>query len=557
VFDLTDQQIEIWVFGVLLVGMLLLAFYGSRWRRPKDIHTLEEWGVGGRAFGNWVTWFLIGGSSYTAYTFVAVPALVYGVGAIGFYALPFALITTPLTFLVATRVWSVCHAHGFITSAEFARARFGSRTLGLFVAIAGIVATMPYIGVQLIALQAVFKTIGVTGEWPLLVSLGVISITTFRSGLRAPALLSIAKDILLIWLILSAVLVVAMSGGWGSTFQAAGNRFNADTNPVSSLLLSTNGQVSYLTLAIASGLSIFAYPHAMVGILAAKDRATVKRNAAALPAYVLALGLMAMLGFFAISEGVVPVGFDPANGVIGDLNTIMPQTFHKLFPAWSAGIAYATLAVAALIPAAVMSIASANLFTRSIYCEFFRPRASAAEEAKVAQWASLFMKFGAVAFVLLVPTQFSTDLQLIGGVIVLQTLPAVFFGLMTNWFHRGALIAGLIVGLAAGLVMMYQIPQVSGAGKVIREHWGGSSWPLTHLGLDTKITVYVGFVAIIVNLLVVLIGTLVLKVLRVPAGRDATSPADYEADADDDSLDRLDHLLDGLPQTTGAHALRY
>ena len=63
--------------------------------------------------------------------------------------------------------------------------------------------------------------------------------------------------------------------------------------------------------------------------------------------------------------------------------------FHNLFPAWWAGIAYATLAVAALIPAAIMSISAANLFTRSIYSEYFRPRATAAEEARVGRWASL------------------------------------------------------------------------------------------------------------------------------------------------------------------------
>ena len=190
-----------------------------------------------------MTWFLIGGASYTAYTFIAIPAYVWGYGAIGFYAVPFALITMPLVYLVSTRFWSVAHAHGFVTSAEFTRARFGSRPLALVVAITGIVATMPYIAVQLIALEAVFKTIGINGEWPLLVSLAVVSISTFRSGLRAPALLSIAKDILLVWLVLSAVLVVAMSGGWGPTFDAAQRRFDADATPATDILLSRTGAV--------------------------------------------------------------------------------------------------------------------------------------------------------------------------------------------------------------------------------------------------------------------------------------------------------------------------
>lgn len=554
---LTRNQQELTIFLSLLVAMMTLAFYASRWRRAKDPHSLEEWGVGGRAFGNWVTWFLIGGASYTAYTFVAVPSATYGLGAIGFYAIPFALVTLPLVYLVTPRMWSVSHAHGFISAAEFVRARFGSRTLALFVAIIGIVATMPYIAVQLIALQAIFKVVGIGGEWPLLAALVILSVTTFRSGLRAPALLSIAKDVLLVWLLLSVVLVVAMSGGWGTTFKAAGTRFASDANPATSLLLPPQSQLAYLTLAVGSGLSIFAYPHALIGILAARDRATVRRNAAALPIYVVALGLVALLGFFAIASGILPLGFNKALGTTGDPNTIVPLIFHTRFPAWSAGIAYATFAVAALIPAAVMSIASANLFTRSIYCEYFRPRASGREEARVGRWASLFMKFGAAAFLLLLTPTYSIQFQLIGGVLILQTLPAVLFGLATGWFHRGALLAGMVVGLGWGTWMLYQSPSLSPTGQVVQAHFGGSTWALSKLGLSSGSSVYIGLLALLANLVVVVVGTAVLRLLRVPAGRDATRAEDYLADVDDPALDRLDHLLDGAPETTGAHALRY
>jgi SSS family solute:Na+ symporter len=235
-----------------------------------------EWGIGGRAFGNWVTWFLIGGAGYTAGAYISVPALTWGQGAFGFYAVPFALVTAPLMYLVSPRVWSISHAHGFITYTEFVRARFGSRMTAVLVAIISIVATMPYIAIQLIALRAVFTVVGLTGEWPLLIALAVLSLTTFRGGLRAPALLSIAKDVLLVWMTLSVVLVVAMSGGWGLTFQAAQQRFDHDASPTSGLLLTGPGQLAYATIALGSGLSIFAYPYFMTAILAAKDRDTIR-----------------------------------------------------------------------------------------------------------------------------------------------------------------------------------------------------------------------------------------------------------------------------------------
>jgi SSS family solute:Na+ symporter len=554
--SLTSKQIETSVFLGLLAIMIAIGFLASRWRRPKNMHSLEEWGLGGRAFGNWVTWFLVGGASYTGYTFIAVPSLTFGVGAFGFFAMPFALCTLPIVFFMSTRIWSVLHAHGFVSAAEFVRARFGSRTVGTLTAIIGIVATMPYIAVQLIALQAVFKVVGFTGEWPLLISLGLISITTFRSGLRAPALLSIAKDVLLVWLLLSAVLVVAMSGGWSSTFQAANLRWTHDPIPLSSVLLPQPATLTYITLAAGSALSIFAYPHALLSIIAAKDRATVRRNAAALPIYTLALGMMGLLGIFAVARNVFPVDADLAHGKIGDLNTITPMIFHDLFPAWCAGIAYATLAIASLIPASIMSIAAANLFTRSIYCEFFRPRATGKEEARVGQWASLFVKLGAVAVVLLLQGDFATEVQAIGGVIILQTIPAAFFGLLTGWFHRWALVGGMLGGLALSFYMLYQIPATDATGKPTAPHFGGANYPLILAHINSPSQIYVGVVTLVFNMAIVVVGTLLLRLVRVPAGTDLTRPSDYETDGDDEALDRLDHLLDGGVAVTGAHALR-
>ena len=545
------------VFFSLFAVIVLLAFLATRWRRPStNLHNLEEWGVGGRTFGNWVTWFLIGGAAYSAYTFVALPAYAWGNGAIAFYAVPYALLATPLVYFAATRAWSVAHAHGFVTMAEFARARFGSRPLALVVALTSIVATLPYLAVQLVALEAVFKVVGVTGEWPLLAALAMISIPTFRGGLRAPALLSIAKDVLLIWLVLSAVLVVAMSGGWGQVFDAADLRFSRDPNPANGILLSGPDQWTYLTLAVGSALSLFAYPHMITAILAAKDRGTIKRNAAALPVYCLALGLMALLGFFAVAKNVFPVDANPAVGNFGtDYNTIMPMLFNDRFPAWSAGIAYATVAVAALIPAAVMSIGAANLFTRAVYMEYIRPRATAREEARVSRWTSLLVKFAAAGVVLMLTPSFSLDLQTIGGVLILQILPTVLFGMMTGWFHRWALMLGMLAGLGWSLYLLYHTPKVLG-GVVVGEHFGGSTMSLSRLGLESDVNVYIGLVTLVANLLAVVLLTALFKLFHVSPNLDHTRPEDYEVDADVEGIDRMTDLLDGMPQRTGAHALR-
>ena len=137
--------IELTIFVLLFALVSVLGFLASRWRRAQSLDHLDEWGLGGRSFGPWVTWFLVGGDLYTAYTFVAVPALLYGVGALGFFAVPYTIVVYPLVFLAAPRLWSVSHQHGYVTPADFVRGRHGSPTLALVVAITGIVATMPVI----------------------------------------------------------------------------------------------------------------------------------------------------------------------------------------------------------------------------------------------------------------------------------------------------------------------------------------------------------------------------------------------------------------------------
>ncbi|MEV5753632.1 monocarboxylate uptake permease MctP [Actinoallomurus sp. NPDC052308] len=517
---------EVIVFGILFVLVSAVGFVAARWRRPDTMHTLDEWGLGGRSFGSWVTWFLIGGDLYTAYTFVAVPALVFGAGAAGFYAVPYTVVVYPLVFLVLIRLWSVSHVHGFVTPADFVRARFGSPLLALLIAITGIVATMPYIALQLVGIQATLKAMGVTGHWPIVIAFAILAAYTYQSGLRAPALIAFVKDALIYIVIIVAVLYIPHKlGGWGHVFNAAQAKFDKTPAPADGTLLNANNQLNYAMLALGSALALFLYPHSVTGVLASKNRNVIKRNMAALPAYSFVLGLIALLGFMAIAAGVKPL---TTNGK-PDSNTVVPLLFDHMFPSWFAGVAYAAVGIGALVPAAIMSIAAANLFTRNIYREYFRRDASEAEEAKVSKLVSLVVKVGAVACILLLDPQFSIDLQLIGGVIILQTLPAVGLGLITRWFHRGGLMAGWVAGLAAGLWMLYRIPNPA-THKV---HFGGSAYPLSDLGFDTKVTVYVGMLALLVNLVVAVVATLVLKAVKAADGVDATRTDDYYADEGD------------------------
>jgi SSS family solute:Na+ symporter len=504
----------------LLVSVL--GFAASRWRWAESLEHLDEWGLGGRKFGGWITWFLLGGDIYTAYTFVAVPALVFGLGAIGFFAVPYTIIVYPMVLLAAVRIWSVAHRHGFVTPADFVRGRHGSSSLALAIALTGIVATMPYIALQLVGIEAVVKTIGIEGDLPIIIAFAVLAAYTYSSGLRAPALIAFVKDTLIYVVVIVAVIAIPINlGGFDDIFNAAKEKFASPDVPNDGIVLSNAQALGYSSLAFGSALALFLYPHTMTGVLAARSRNTIKRNMAALPAYTLMLGLLALLGYMAIAAGVAPIGDDP--------NTIVPVLFDDQFPDWFAGIAFGAIAIGALVPAAIMAIAAANLFSRNIYKEYLNRDATPAQEARAARLASIVVKAGALLVVLALDPQFSIDLQLIGGVVILQTLPALVLGLWRTLAHRWALLAGWALGLIAGLVMLYDTPNLA-TGK---EHFGGAQYALSNFGFDTDVTVYTGILALGVNLLVVIAGSLVLRRFGVPAGEDVTRDDDYEAEADE------------------------
>jgi SSS family solute:Na+ symporter len=496
------------VFVVLFALVSGLGFVAARWRRAQLDH-LDEWGLGGRTFGTVVTWFLLGGDLYTAYTFIAVPALVFGMGAIGFFALPYTIMVYPLVFVVMPRLWSVCRANGYVTPADFVRGRYGSRHLGLVMALTGILATMPYIALQLVGMQIVLAALGVDGDWPLVIAFVILAAYTYQSGLRAPALIAVVKDTLIYVTILVAVIYIPSKiGGFGAMFDAAGQALPAREKPGSLIPMGADAQVAYATLALGSALALFLYPHAITAVLGAKSAQTVRRNTALLPAYTFLLGLIALLGYMAIARGIDP----------SDPNFTVPDLFLNVFPSWFVGFAFAAIAIGALVPAAVMSIAAANLFTRSVYKAYLRPAAAHADEARVAKIVSLLVKVGALVIIVALPTKYAIELQLLGGVWILQTLPSIVVGLYTRWLHRQALVAGWAVGMTLGTLMA--------ASQDF-----APTYPLELLG--TTINAYTGLFALAANLVVTLSLTLVLRRAGVGDAGDETRAADFDELAED------------------------
>jgi solute:Na+ symporter, SSS family len=495
------DTVAIVVFCALFGLVTVLGFVAARWKRG-DLGMIDEWGLGGRRFGTVITWFLLGGDLFTAYTFIAVPALIWAVGAGGFFALPYTVLVFPLAFMVLPRLWSVASKHRYVTAADYVKGRFSSRSLATAIAFTGLLATMPYIALQLVGIQVVLGGLGIDGDWPLIIAFAILAAYTYTSGLRAPAMIALVKDTLIyITVIVAIIYIPSKLGGWDNIFASAADALPKRDEPGALVPGTPDAQVAYATLALGSAMALFLYPHAITAVLSSRSQDVVRRNMSLLPAWTFLLGLMALLGFMAIAAGLN----------ITDPNTAVPALFVDMFPSWFLGVAFAAIAIGALVPAAVMSIAAANLFTRNLWKEFVRSDISDRAETQVAKIVSLVVKVGALAFVVFLPTKYAIEMQLLGGVWMLQTIPAVVLALYTRWFHRWGLLAGWAVGMVAGT-------------------WIAASqdftpvWEVPVLG----VTAYTGLVAFALNLVVSAAGTVLLGDRGRTDELDETREAEYD-----------------------------
>ncbi len=492
------------VFCIFFLLVTLAGFWAARWRRPPEgIDSLEEWGLAGRSFGTLVTWFLIGGDLYTAYTVIAVPAALYGAGAMGFFALPYAVVAYPYMLVVMPRLWRVCHRHGYVTFADFVGGRYSFRPLTVAIAVTGILSLMPYIALQLVGMRVVIAALGVHGEWPLAAAFLILAAYTYSSGLRAPAIIAIVKDLMLYIMVIAAIVILPLRlGGYAHIFAVA-NQALSTHHPASTIALRPGQFLPYSTLALGSAVALMLYPHTATAVMSAKSANTVRRNAALLPAYSFLLGLIALLGYVALAAGIQT----------RDTSLAVPLLFLQQFPEWFAGFCLSAIAIGALVPAAIMSIAASNLFTRNLYGAFRSAPMTPAEESRIAKLVSLVVKFGALVFVLRLPAPYAIEMQLLGGIWIAQIFPSVVCGVFTRWLHPWALLAGWAAGMTAGSAMAVALALKS------------SVYPF-HLFGET-FAMYAAVPALLLNLGLAAALTPVFRAFADDRGRDLTDASAY------------------------------
>ncbi|MGW0998891.1 sodium:solute symporter family protein [Streptomyces sp. NPDC002523] len=461
---------------------------------------LEGWALADRRHGGGLIWCLLGGTVYTAYTFTAVPAALFASGGIGFFALPYTVIICAIAFVLLPRLAATARAHGHVTVADFVRVRYGSPLLALAVSLTGIFAAMPYIALQLLGLQAVLGVLGIrpdalVGDATLTAVCAVLATSTCRHGLRAPTLVSVVKAVLVVGTALTVgFLVLTRLGSPAALFARADAAFAA-TDGATTLVPDPSLAPAYISLAVGSALALFAFPHVLLVAFSARTDGVLRRSSVTLHGWAAILALFALFGIAALASGVQPPP--------GRSELAIPLFVLDLAPGWAAGLLLGTIVVAALVPAAVMSIGAATLFARNIYLEYVNPTATAAQVTRMARLMSLVVKVGALVFVLGLPDRATVDLHLLGTVWVLQILPTIVLGLLHRTPHRIALLTGWLLGTVIGTALVQQ----EGFSPLVRLSFG-----------PVKVQVYAGVVGLAVNLAIVALTSPLLDRLGVPRG---------------------------------------
>src|SRR5215469_2390061 len=438
--------------------------------------------------------FLIGADIYTAFAFVALPSGVFVKGA--FYFLTYAAVAFGVALVTMPRLLALSKEKGYITASDFIKDRFGSTTLGVLIAITGIVSLLPYIALQIVGMQSVLIVMlsGTTNtqiveEIALVVAFVVLAAFTYTSGLRGAALTAILKDIL-VWLTVIALIVVVplgINGGFSTAFK--------DVKP-SYLTIPDSLVTGYVTIMLGSALALYLYPHAINGVLSSESVHKLRRSTALLPLYAIGLAVMALMGIlvYAVPPAMNFLSHFPedSRGIL-----VVPSLLLYSMPSWFTGISLLGIFIGGLVPAAIMAISQANLLTRNIIKEI-RPNMSASSEIRITKISSTVFKFVALGFVFTIPATYAISLQLLGGILITQTLPAVFLGLYVKSLRKEPLIVGLIVGIVSGIFMVEYT-----------NHFGALTSSLFNIPIFGSL--YVAVVALAFNLIISFGGSFIMN----------------------------------------------
>jgi SSS family solute:Na+ symporter len=435
------------IFGTILFSSLLGVFAGRR--VPMN---LENWTVGGRRVGVVLIWLLMAGEVYTTFTFLGASGWAYSKGAPAFYILVYGTLAYTLSFFILPVLWRVGKKHGLHTQPDYFIHRYGSRALGVFVALIGVVCIVPYLELQLAGLGFIVNVASrgaISAPLAIILSFVLTCVFVLTSGIRGAAWVAVVKDIMM----LIAVGVVGIGvptiyfGGIGKMLRAVSLEF--PTHLVFPGATAHMDVLWVMSTCLMTGLGFYMWPHMFGSAFSAKSAETIKRNAIIMPLYQIPTLLIFFVGFTALL--VIPG--------LANADTSFLSLVNKTYPSWFMGFVGAAGAVTAMVPSAILVLFAATLISKNIYQAGFNPRASENRIMRLSRVMVLTVMVTALVLTLFFPNEL-VRLLIFGYDGVSQFFPGVVLGLFWKRVTKQGVWAGLAAGVAVvvALIAAHQDP---------------------------------------------------------------------------------------------------
>jgi solute:Na+ symporter, SSS family len=428
------------VFGAIILASLLLAFLAAR---GKDVLKIDEYLVAGRSFSGFLLFFLAVGEIYSIGTMVGLPGGIYAEGAgYGVWFLGYILLAYPVGYFLAPLVWRAGHRYDAMTFPDMLKGHYGNRALEVVAALTFFAYLIPWAQLQFTGLQIALSALGFSfsPEIATVVAAVIAFAYIIFSGVRAPANISILKDVLLFGaIVIVGVAAVAAVGGVSDVFEGAA-RVNA-----SSLNIASGEAMTFALTTIvfqALGFITLTTPFIFTG----RSEATVKRTYIAMPLYMLMYPFLIFAAYYAI--GSAPD--------LGDPNTALFAASVELLPPVLIGLIAGAAAISGLLILAVLSLTIGGILSRNI-----TPNLTDTSQRRLTQVVVTVYLIVTAALTILVPT-LMLDLISLAYFFVTQLLPGLLGILFVRRFSAVGLTAGLIAGNAAVILLYFLHVDVAG-----------------------------------------------------------------------------------------------
>jgi Na+/proline symporter len=504
----------VWLFVFVALYWGYCIFWGIK--GAMSAKTASDYFIAGRRISLWVFVLAATATSFSGWTFMGHPGLLYRDGFQYAYA-SFYAITIPFTGVIfLKRQWILGKRFGFVTPGEMLSAYFKSDAIRLLVVLVALIFSVPYLGVQLRASGFLFNVLtdgmlGVeAGMWMLS---AVVIIYVASGGLRAVAYVDTLQAVLLaIGIVAIGIIAVNFVGGWAQLNEGIAQlaQFDQKRTPDGySHYIAIPGVIQFVSSGPSAtggawtGIMILTYMFALMGIQSApafsmwafsnhnpKPFAPQQVWASSFGIGFILMVFTAMQGlgghFLGADTAFAAAHPDLVNNVMGaglqgkDLmesagkqGMLVPQLIHLVADAapWLVGLlSVCALAAMQSTGAAYMSTAG-GMLTRDLLKRYVMPNATHSQQ-------KLFGRIGVVLIVLAalaVATTATDALVLLGGLAVaygFQMWPALIAVCWWPWLTR----QGITLGLIAGLVAVTLTEKIGMQWFGI-EAWG--RWPLT------------------------------------------------------------------------------